>query len=67
MEEAPLGGGAVNINCDQCGVQLKEPGYLFFTPPWDGRKPKNSVLKYHLCTDCGTVHEATIVNGKKAP
>ena len=39
----------LNIECDRCHAELKEPGALVFSPPmgtgW-------LVEKYHLCAAC---------------
>lgn len=35
------------IRCDQCSIELKEPGAILLSPPKDGL-----VRKIHLCILC---------------
>lgn len=39
----------MNINCDICGEELKEPGALLFTPP---KGLENKCVKVHICLKC---------------
>jgi hypothetical protein len=39
----------LELNCDRCHRELREPGALIFSPPTDEAW---LVEKYHVCTDC---------------
>jgi len=39
----------IEIKCDCCGAELKEPGGLAFSPPAEGSW---FVMKYHFCIRC---------------
>jgi hypothetical protein len=39
------------VFCAKCGLPLKEPGGLLFSPP-DTRNAIAAVAKFHLCVKC---------------
>lgn len=47
---------AIQPTCDRCGVELTEPGALFFSPPTAirslGDVEEVLVFKKHLCVSC---------------
>ena len=52
----------LDLKCDQCGRDLKEPGALVFSPP---KGEGWLVEKYHLCVDCWQAIAEQVRNGKK--
>jgi hypothetical protein len=39
----------LELRCDKCGGELREPGALIFSPP---TTKQWLVEKYHVCADC---------------
>ena len=39
----------LQLKCDRCGRELREPGALVFSPP---TSEAWIVEKYHVCADC---------------
>jgi len=51
----------LEIKCDICGKQLREPGALVFSPPTD---KSWTVEKYHVCAKCWLTI-ASLLKGQK--
>lgn len=54
----------LDLKCDRCGRELKEPGALAFSPPKDDGW---LVEKYHLCVDCWQAIREQLRNFKQSP
>jgi hypothetical protein len=47
----------LDLKCDKCGGELKQPGALLFSPPLEDDW---TVHKLHLCVDCWLIVAAAV-------
>jgi hypothetical protein len=52
----------LDLKCDQCRRELKEPGALIFSPP---KGQGGLVEKYHLSVDCWVEIPKQVRKGKR--